>query len=122
MAERQTRDQLKQQILNLEKQLKKKAELNNSDKYRIMFEKSKDAILIIENEKFVDCNQATVDMLGYKNKIKFLQTHPSELSPDKQPDGKDSFTKAKEMMDIARKTAVIDLNGITSEQMGKFFL
>ena len=103
MAERQTRDQLKQQILNLEKQLKKKAELNNSDKYRIMFEKSKDAILIIENEKFVDCNQATVDMLGYKNKIKFLQTHPSELSPKKQSDGKDSFIKAKEMMDIALK-------------------
>ncbi len=103
MAEKPTREQLEQRISELEKQLNKKAEFNKDEKYRILFEKSKDAILIIENETFVDCNQATVDMLGYKNKIKFLQTHPSELSPEKQPDGRDSFTKAKEMMDLALK-------------------
>ena len=103
MAEKPTRKQLEQRISELEKEVKKNAVHNKDEKYRILFEKSKDAILIIENEKFVDCNQATMDMLGYKNKIKFLQTHPSELSPEKQPDGKDSFTKAKEMMDIALK-------------------
>jgi len=103
MAEKPTREQLEQLISELEKEIKKNAGHNKDEKYRILFEKSKDAILIIENEKFIDCNQATMDMLGYKDKIKFLQTHPSELSPDKQPDGKDSFTKAKEMMDIALK-------------------
>ncbi len=103
MTEKPTRKQLEQRISELEKEVKKNAVHKKDEKYRILFEKSKDAILIIENEKFVDCNQATMDMLGYKNKIKFLQTHPSELSPDKQPDGKDSFTKAKEMMDIALK-------------------
>ncbi len=76
---------------------------NSDEKYRILFEKSKDAILIIENEKFVDCNQATIEMLGYSNKTDLLNTHPSELSPEKQPDGRDSFTKAKEMLDIAVK-------------------
>jgi two-component system sensor histidine kinase/response regulator len=75
--------------------------IESEEKYRILFKKSKDAILIIENEKFVDCNQATVDMLGYKNKIEFLKTHPSELSPEYQSDGKSSFIKAKKMMDLA---------------------
>ena len=76
--------------------------LNKSEKrYRTLFEKSKDAILIIKNRLFVDCNQATVDMLGYENKTRLLQTHPSQLSPQRQPDGKDSYTKANEMMDTA---------------------
>jgi PAS domain S-box-containing protein len=75
--------------------------IESEEKYRILFKKSKDAILIIENEKFVDCNQAAVDMLGYKNKIEILNTHPSELSPEYQSDGENSFIKAKKMMDLA---------------------
>ncbi len=78
--------------------------LRESDKkYRDLFEKSEDAILIIHNGKFVDCNQATVNMLRYNNKGELLNTHPSELSPEKQPDGKMSFTKANEMMKMAFK-------------------
>ncbi|MCD4678730.1 MAG: response regulator [Desulfobacula sp.] len=75
--------------------------LHKSEKrYRILFEKSKDALLIIKNQKFIDCNQATLDMLGYDNKELMLQTHPSDLSPRFQPDGRDSFTKAVEMIEI----------------------
>ena len=70
-------------------------------KYRDLFEKSKDAVLIIHNEKFVDCNQATINMLKYKNKDEFLNTHPSELSPEIQPDGRLSSDKAEEMMRTA---------------------
>lgn len=73
----------------------------SENKYRELFEKSKDAILIIEKGKFVDCNQATVDMLGYNNKHELLQTHPSELSPKNQPDGQPSNEKANKMMRIA---------------------
>ncbi|MCG8551825.1 MAG: PAS domain S-box protein, partial [Desulfobacterales bacterium] len=73
------------------------------NRYRTLFERSKDAILIIKNRTFVDCNQATVDMLGYASKSQLLQTHPSKLSPPVQPDGRDSFEKANEMMDMAVK-------------------
>lgn len=73
----------------------------SKNKYLDLFEKSTDAILIIQNGKFVDCNEATVKMLGYKNKSELLLTHPSELSPEKQSDGKDSAVKAEEMMNIA---------------------
>ncbi|MGQ3684074.1 MAG: response regulator [Candidatus Loosdrechtia sp.] len=73
----------------------------SEEKYRILFEKSDDAILIIENRTFVDCNDAVVRMLRYKNKDELLQTHPSELSPEQQPDGRLSSEKADEMMAIA---------------------
>lgn len=69
--------------------------------YRELFERSADAILIIEGETFVDCNDATVRMLRYRDKAQLLETHPSELSPEKQPDGRDSREKASEYMAIA---------------------
>ncbi len=72
-------------------------------KYRILFEKSDDAILIIEDHKFVDCNQATVKMLGYKDKSEVINCHPCDLSLEYQPDGCLSFEKAEEMMRIARE-------------------
>ncbi|MFQ5608385.1 MAG: PAS domain S-box protein, partial [Candidatus Zixiibacteriota bacterium] len=75
----------------------------SEDTYRTLFEKSADSILIIEGDKFVDCNQATVDMLGYRNKQELLETHPSQLSPEFQPDGRSSYEKANEMMAIAFK-------------------
>jgi len=79
---------------------KEKAE-ENEDKFRNIFEKSSDAILIIENGIFIDCNIATVEMLGYKTKEGFLNVHPSVLSPEKQPDGRNSNEKAEEMMNLA---------------------
>ncbi len=72
-----------------------------SDRYRELFERSADAILVIVEGKFVDCNAATVKMLRYKNKQNLLDTHPSQLSPDRQPDGRLSFEKANEMIVIA---------------------
>ncbi|WP_456376384.1 PAS domain S-box protein, partial [Lutibacter sp.] len=70
-------------------------------KFRELYEKSGDAILIIENGIFVDCNQATVNMLGYNTKEEFLNVHPSKLSPKQQPDGLDSNEKANKMMQLA---------------------
>jgi two-component system cell cycle sensor histidine kinase/response regulator CckA len=72
-----------------------------ADLYRQYFERTGDAFLIIEGDTFVDCNQATVDMLRYRSRDDLLQTHPSELSPELQPDGRPSFEKANEMMAVA---------------------
>ncbi len=73
----------------------------HSDPYRELFERSADAILIIEGDEFVDCNAATVKMLRYRTKEELLRTHPSELSPPTQPDGRSSFEKANEMIALA---------------------
>ena len=73
----------------------------SEEKFRELFEKSGDAILILNNRKFVDCNLAASKLLGYNNKTYFLNTHPSKLSPEFQPDGQTSLLKAEKMMDLA---------------------
>lgn len=62
---------------------------------------SGDAILLIDDETVVDCNEATADMMEYASRDEFLMTHPSELSLPEQPDGRGSFEKAQEMMRTA---------------------
>jgi PAS domain S-box-containing protein len=85
---------------NLEKMVRERTEaLTESErKYHTLFDKTKDAYLIIENNKFVDCNAAALQMLGYKTKEELFQIHPSIISPPIQPDGRSSFEKAEEMM------------------------
>ncbi len=76
--------------------------LGQSDyRFRTLFESSPDPAWIIDNNHFVECNQAAVSMLGYSSKEALFNTHPSELSPEYQPDGESSFSKAERMMSIA---------------------
>jgi len=63
-------------------------------KFRLLFEESGDAILLWQNHKFIDCNQAAVEMMGATDKHQLLNSHPSELSPEKQPDGSYSLVKS----------------------------
>ncbi|MCW8915496.1 MAG: PAS domain-containing sensor histidine kinase [Magnetovibrio sp.] len=71
---------------------------HTDDRYKVLFEHSADALLIIDGDRFVDCNAATLAMLGYKSREELFATHPSQLSPEFQPDGKSSFEKANEMI------------------------
>ncbi|MBT8317703.1 MAG: PAS domain S-box protein [Lutibacter sp.] len=84
----------------------KKAEIElkaSEQKFRELFEKSGDAILIINNDIFVDCNSAAVSLLDYQSKEDFLHQHPATLSPKLQPDGEESFQKAEKMISLALK-------------------
>ncbi len=94
-------DDLKKRIDQLEFERAQLREKTRTDPYRELFERSADAILIIKGGQFVDCNQATVDMLRFDSRDQVLQTHPSELSPPTQPDGRDSREKADEMIALA---------------------
>lgn len=112
-------DKLKKDNKNLNKV---KQTVNESEsKYRSLFEMSGDAILVIENERFVDCNRAVVKMLGYKNKAEVLNTHPSELSPLKQPDGQLSYKKAEEMMALALRNGNHHFEWIHTKANGENF-
>jgi len=96
-------DDLKKRIDQLEFECSQLREQTGTDPYRDLFERSADAILIIKDGQFVDCNQATVDMLRFDSRDQVLQTHPSELSPPTQPDGRGSREKADEMIGLAFK-------------------
>lgn len=71
------------------------------DPYRELFERSTDPIFIIEGDAFVDCNEAAVRILKYASREDVLQLHPWDISPPRQPDGRDSFEKANELLERA---------------------
>ena len=62
---------------------------------------SNDAILLLDDEAIVDCNEAAARMLGFSSRDELLRSHPWELSPPVQPDGRDSFETAQEMIRTA---------------------
>ena len=73
------------------------------DIYGQLFEKTPDALLILENGRFTDCNTAAINMLEYKSKFDLLNTTPAQISPKKQSDGSFSEEKSKKMIIQALK-------------------
>ncbi len=71
--------------------------------YQHLFEGMTDPIMIIKNDRFIECNEATLKILGYPSKENFINKHPSEVSPTLQPDGCLSNEKAKAMNEIAKQ-------------------
>jgi len=81
-----------------EKQLRESEEA-----FRRLFEDAKDPLLLLKNGAFVDCNTATLELLGYPSKEEFLGLGPDDISPPYQPDGQPSKDKAQAMMAAANE-------------------
>ncbi|GAB4467369.1 MAG: hypothetical protein OHK0037_24100 [Elainellaceae cyanobacterium] len=71
------------------------------DCFRQLFDRSADAILLLDGEVIIDCNPAAIALLGCTDKTQVRSLHLSMLSPAVQPDGRPSFDKANEMIAIA---------------------
>lgn len=73
--------------------------------YRSLYMNSKEAIMFLEpsTSRFTEANPATLEMFRCKDEMEFTSREPWKLSPEKQPDGRFSFDKAKEMIDIAMR-------------------
>ncbi|MFA5276577.1 MAG: ATP-binding protein, partial [Candidatus Omnitrophota bacterium] len=99
---------LQKQIAQLEKldiQHKQAEEVlgKNVNKFRILFESSRDAIMTLEPPywAFTSANPATVRMFLAKNEEEFISYGPWSLSPERQPDGRISVEKSGEMIEAA---------------------
>ncbi|NVJ91836.1 MAG: PAS domain S-box protein [Methylocystaceae bacterium] len=92
-----------------------------NDRHRVFFEASADAMLVIDDGVFVDCNQSTLDMLGFSSKEELFLTHPAKLSPPIQPDGRSSYEKADEMIELAMKEGSNRFNWVHVRKTGENF-
>lgn len=79
----------------------------NESMFQLLFERSADAIWLFDprDAVFVDCNDAAVALMRSGAKDKLLRTHPAELSPPAQPDGRSSRVAAGAI------TALVEKNG-----------
>jgi PAS domain S-box-containing protein len=66
------------------------------ERFRVLFEFSSDAHLILDQSGILDCNRAAVEMLRCRDKNDLLRRQPSEFSPEFQPDGRRSDALSNE--------------------------
>ncbi len=90
-------------------------------KYKAIFDKTIDAVFILKDNMFVDCNEASLKIFGYKDKESFFQVHPSKLSPETQEDGESSFIKSERMMKIALENGSNRFRWIHQQKNGHVF-
>lgn len=58
--------------------------------YRAAFEASRDAIVLLKDDRFVECNEAAVAMFDAVTKEGLVDSSPQDFSPPTQPDGRPS--------------------------------
>jgi len=76
---------------------------NQKEAFETLFEKSAEGILVLAENRFVDCNETAYKSLGYPSKEKLLHVAPYEVSPKYQPDGRLSIEAAKEHIAAAER-------------------
>jgi len=70
-------------------------------RFKEIFNKSKDAILLLGDQEFIDCNRSAVKLFGYSQIQELCSIHPSEISPEFQFNGLSSFDQANAMITMA---------------------
>ena len=82
------------------------ARSDSEERYRILFEASRDAIMTAAPPtwKFTAGNLACIRLFHARDEKEFVACGPSDLSPAVQPDGANSEQKSQEMIDIAMRT------------------
>ncbi len=82
-------------------------------KYQTLFETNSDAVVILDEQGFTDCNPATLTMFGMDSVATFLNTPIPQLGTSVQASGMTAYDHAKQAINRARSSghAVMDWQG-----------
>ncbi|HYW95446.1 MAG TPA: PAS domain S-box protein, partial [Bacteroidales bacterium] len=72
-------------------------------KFRKIFEKAHDAIIILDKGRIIDANQGALDLFGFESKRDITGHTPADLSPEIQPVGEYSGNYADKWLKAANK-------------------
>ncbi|WP_421919042.1 PAS domain S-box protein [Marinifilum sp.] len=93
----------------------------NAEKFRLIFEKSSVAYLIIKEARFLDCNQACLELFGVQKRDDFVGKYVQDFSPVFQPDGSKSYDKTKELIREAQEKGFRKFDWIHMKEDGSEF-
>jgi len=71
------------------------------ERFRLLFERSNDPVLLIDGYRFIDCNDRALEAMSCRRKDQLIGLRPFSISPGIQPDGRFSSVKDREAIDIA---------------------
>ncbi|MDP2056702.1 MAG: ATP-binding protein, partial [Thiobacillus sp.] len=82
-------------------------------KYQTLFETNSDAVVVLDDKGFTDCNPATLSLFGMDSVATFLQVPISQLGTAVQANGVTAYDHAKRAIDQAKSQghAVMDWQG-----------
>ncbi len=63
-------------------------------KFRTLYDSTSEAVTLMDEKGFFDCNPAALAMFGCATKEEFSTKHPGDISPPQQPDGTNSLLLA----------------------------
>ena len=67
------------------------ARLEYEKRYRKLFESNIDAVFLMDDNGFIDCNKSALKLFGFTNKSELKHRHPADVSPTKQKDNRSSL-------------------------------
>ena len=78
----------------------------SEERFRQLFERMPEPVWIVTDTHFIEANPAALAAIGYSDRPSFLHLHPAEVSPEYQPDGELSRTKAERMARLGLEKGV----------------
>ncbi|MCA9664368.1 MAG: PAS domain S-box protein [Myxococcales bacterium] len=70
-------------------------------RYRAYFAAANDCIVVLQDDRFVDCNASALELFGCSRRDQLIGSSPADFSPELQPDGQTSVDKAREHIEAA---------------------
>ncbi|GAB2791962.1 PAS domain S-box-containing protein [Hymenobacter luteus] len=92
----------------------------SEQKFRRLFEQSTDAVALMQNEQFIDCNAAVLALLGATDKQQVLGHYPWDLAPYEQRPGVRSSSYFRESVAEALQSGSKRCEGILCRLSGEF--
>lgn len=77
--------------------------MESERKFRTLFDSTRDAVMLLDEKGFFECNRSTLEMFECPDFETFYTFHPAELSPSTQPSGGESMRLANEHIANAMK-------------------
>jgi PAS domain S-box-containing protein len=93
----------------------------SESKFRLLFERSADAMFLLDGKKYIDCNKAEMRMMRCSTKEELLNIYPFQIAPERQPNGRLSYEEAEEMMSKAFQNGTHRFEWIRCRVDGEMF-